>query len=104
VKNDVYRAVRHFEQAARLDPSDPEVAHVTRWNRVLTHPTQWPIYPIQRFGPIRVWVAYLVVIAIAGATGLWWLAAPIVILYLFMVVYSWTIAPLARWWMHRRIK
>lgn len=101
---DVYTAVRHFEQAARLDPSDTEVAHVTRFNRVLTHPLQWPIYPVQRFGPLKVWAAYVVLLLALTALKLWWLAVPLVILYLFMVVYSWTVAPLARWWMRRKLR
>ena len=29
---------------------------------------------------------------------------PFVVLYLFLVVYSWTVAPLARWWMQRRAR
>ena len=58
--NDIFGAVRHFDEAVRLDPSDQDTAHVARHNRVLTHWLQWPIYPILRFGPIKVWGAYLV--------------------------------------------
>ena len=100
--DDVYKAVRHFEEAARLDPTDREIAHVARHNRVVTHWLQWPLYPIQRFGPLKVWAAYLVLLGVILATDQWWLAAIVVPLYLFLVVYSWTVAPLARWWMHRR--
>lgn len=103
-RSDVYGAVRHFEQAARLDPSDEDVVHVTRFNRVLTHPLQWPVYPIQRFGALKVWAVYIVVLLLATATGRWWIAAPIAGIYLFMVVYSWTISPLASWWMRRRMR
>jgi tetratricopeptide (TPR) repeat protein len=104
VEGNVYAAVRHHEEAVRLDPSDRDLADVVRYNRTLTHWLQWPIYPIQRFGPLKVWGAYLVVVAIAAATGKYQLVAPLVVLYLFMVVYSWTIAPLARWWTQRRIR
>lgn len=100
----VYGAVRHFEEAARLDPSDEEVVRVTRHNRILTHPLQWPIYPIQRFGPFKVWGAYLVIFMLVASTGIGWLMAAVVVLYLFMVVYSWTAAPLARWWMGRKLR
>jgi tetratricopeptide (TPR) repeat protein len=101
---DVYRALRHFEHAARLDPSDREIARVTRYNRVLTHPLQWPIWPIQRFGVIRVWVAYIGLIALSSLTGIRWLPPALVGIYLALVVYSWTIAPLARWWMRRGLR
>jgi Flp pilus assembly protein TadD len=101
---DVYAAVRHFEQAARLDPSDGEIARVTRYNRVLTHPLQWPIWPIQRFGVIRVWLAYVALIALSSLTGIRWLPPTLVGIYLALVLYSWTVAPLARWWMRRRLR
>jgi tetratricopeptide (TPR) repeat protein len=101
-RSDVHRAVRHFEHATRLDPTDTDTADVTRHNRAVTHWSQWPIYPINRFGPFKVWAAYLVLVAAVSATGVWAVAAPLIILYLFMVVYSWTIAPLARQWLQRR--
>ena len=104
VEGNVYRAVRHFDEAVRLDPSDLDTARVARQNRTLTHWIQWPMYPIQRFGAIKVWAAYLVVLALVTATGQTTLFLPLVALYLFMVVYSWTVAPLARWWMNRRIR
>ena len=37
---------------------------------------------------------------LVAATGQTTLFVPLVALYLFLVVYSWTVAPLARWWMH----
>jgi tetratricopeptide (TPR) repeat protein len=104
VEDNVYGAVRHFDEAVRLDPSDQATAHVARHNRTLTHWLQWPVYPIQRFGPIKVWAAYLVLLALTAATGQALLIVPLVALYLFLVVYSWTVAPLARWWMQRRIR
>lgn len=102
--DNVHRAVRHFEEAARLDPTDADTARVARHNKTLTHWLQWPVYPIQRFGPLKVWGVYLGLLVLTSATGLWYIAAPLLFLYLFMIVYSWTIAPLARWWMQRRIR
>jgi Flp pilus assembly protein TadD len=102
-RSDIHGAVRHFEHATRLDPTDHDTAHVTRYNRTLTHWLQWPIYPIQRFGPLKVWAAYLVFIAVVTATGTIEYAWPLILLYLFMVVYSWTVAPLSRWWLRRKI-
>jgi tetratricopeptide (TPR) repeat protein len=104
VEGNVYRAVRHFDEAVRLDPSDRETASVARQNRTLTHWIQWPMYPIQRFGPIKVWAAYLILLALVTASGQTVLFLPLLGLYLFLVVYSWTVAPLARWWMNRRIR
>ena len=102
-RSDIHGAVRHFEHATRLDPTDHDTAHVTRFNRTLTHWSQWPIYPIQRFGPMKVWGAYIVFFLIASATGVVKYVWPVIVVYLVMVVYSWTAAPLARWWMQRRL-
>jgi len=102
-RRDLHRAVRHFEHATRLDPTDHDTAHVTRYNRALTHWSQWPLYPVQRFGPLKVWAAYLVLLGIVSATDTWRFAWPVILVYFFIVVYSWTIAPLARWWLRRRI-
>jgi tetratricopeptide (TPR) repeat protein len=99
-----YAAVRHHTHAVRLDPSDRELADVVRQNRILTHPLQWPIYLVQRVGPMRLWGAYIALLILSFAAGLRWLTAVLVPVYLFMVVYSWTIAPLARWWMERKLR
>ncbi len=102
-RSDIHGAVRHFEHATRLDPTDHDTAHVTRFNRTLTHWSQWPLYPIQRFGPLKVWGAYLLFFLVASATGVIEYLWPVIVVYLIMVVYSWTAAPLARWWMRRRL-
>ena len=101
--NNVYRAVHHFEEAVRLDPTDADTARVVRHNRTVTHWSQWPLYPIQRFGALKVWGAYIALFLIASATGLWYIVAPLVVVYLFLVVYSWTVGPAARWWMRRKL-
>ena len=99
-----YAAVRHHERAIRLDPSDRELAHVVRHNRIVTHWLQWPIYLVQRFGPMRVWAVYVGLLILGIVTEQYWLTAILIPIYLAMVVYSWTIAPLARWWMGRRLR
>ena len=102
--SNVYAGVRHHEQAIRLNPADRELADVVRHNRIVTHWLQWPLYPMQRFGVIKVWVAYLVLLFIVLGTGNSYLIGAVVGTYLTLVVYSWTVAPLARWWMGRRLR
>jgi tetratricopeptide (TPR) repeat protein len=104
VEGNVYGSLRHHEEAVRLDPSDRQLADVVRHNRTLTHWLQWPIYPIQRFGPLKVWGAYLALLLVVSSLGYSWLTVALVVVYLFMVVYSWTIAPLSRWLMQRRLR
>ena len=102
-RSDIHRAVRHFEHATRLDLTDHETAYVTRYNRTLTHWSQWPLYPLQRFGPFKVWGAYIVFFLAASAAGVVEYVWPVIVLYLLLVVYSWTIGPLSRWWLRRRL-
>lgn len=104
VEGNVYAALRHHEEAVRLDPSDRELASVVRHNRTLTHWLQWPLYPVQRFGPLKVWVAFVALFAVTLVLDLSYVSAALLIVYLFMVVYSWTLAPVARWWMQRKIR
>lgn len=104
VEGNVYESLRHHEEAVRLDPSDRELAGVVRHNRTLTHWLQWPIYPIQRFGPLKVWGAYLALLLVVSLLGYSWLTVTLVVVYLFMVFYSWTVAPLSRWLMQRRLR
>ncbi len=99
--SNVYAGVRHHEQAIRLNPGDHELADVVRHNRIVTHWSQWPLYPMQRFGVIKVWAAYLVLLFLVMGTGNSLLIGAVVGTYLTLVVYSWTIAPLTRWWMER---
>jgi tetratricopeptide (TPR) repeat protein len=102
-RSDIRGAVRHFEHATRLDPTDHDTAHVTRYNRTLTHWSQWPLWPIQRFGPLKVWGAYILFFVIASAAGVITYVWPLIVLYLLLVVYSWTFAPLSRWWLRRKL-
>lgn len=102
-RSDIHRAVRHFEHATRLDPTDHDTAYVARYNRTLTHWSQWPLYPLYRFGPLKVWGAYMVFFLAASAAGVIKYVWPVIVLYLLLVVYSWTIGPISRWWLRRRI-
>jgi hypothetical protein len=41
---------------------------------------------------------------VVSSLGYSWLTVALVVVYLFMVVYSWTIAPLSRWLMQRKLR
>lgn len=101
-RGDVAGARRSFEVAARADPSDRPVAEATRETRIAAHPLLWPVWPIERFGPIRLWLGMLGAIFVLAALDLAVPAAIVLVAYLFVVVYSWTGAPLARRWLRSR--
>ncbi|HEX6787878.1 MAG TPA: tetratricopeptide repeat protein [Gaiellaceae bacterium] len=95
-------ARRHYEAAARLDPTDARVVEAAHAARRVAHPVLWPIYPVIRFGPMRTWLGFIVIAGIAFATHITPLITVVIVGYLFMVVYSWTIAPLFVRHMRRR--
>jgi tetratricopeptide (TPR) repeat protein len=95
-------ARRHFETAARLDPADAEVADVARRSRWATHPLMWPLLPFQRFGPGKVWLAYIALFVVTAGLGIGWLTLALVATYLFLVVYSWVVPPLLLRWLKQR--
>jgi tetratricopeptide (TPR) repeat protein len=99
------RAARgHFETAARLDPADAQVAQIARRSRWATHPLMWPLLPFQRFGPGKVWLAYIALFAVTAGLGIGWLTIALVVSYLVLVVYSWTVPPLLLRWLRWRAR
>ena len=95
-------ARRHYETAARLDPSDAAVVAAAHDARRVAHPMLWPIYPVIRFGAMRTWLGFIVLAGLAFASHVKALVAVVIVGYLFMVVYSWTVAPLFVRYMRRR--
>jgi tetratricopeptide (TPR) repeat protein len=89
-----FRARRHFETAARLDPGDHDVVSVARRSRWATHPLLWPLIPFQRFGAGKVWLGVIALFVVGAALHAYWLAEPVILLYLLLVIYSWTVPPL----------
>jgi tetratricopeptide (TPR) repeat protein len=97
-------ARRHFETAAKLDPADAQVAQIARRSRWATHPLMWPLLPFQRFGPGKVWLAYIALFAVTAGLGIGWLTIALVVSYLTLVVYSWTVPPLLLRWLRWRAR
>jgi cytochrome c-type biogenesis protein CcmH/NrfG len=95
-------ADKHFRNAATLAPDIRAITDVAKETRFYNHPLMWPLYPIRRFGRIPVWLG--LVALMVGLAALGWEAAAgmVVLLYFFLVVYSWTVPRLLRWYLKRR--
>ena len=93
-------AVRHFEEAARLEPS-AEVVEAVRSNRVASHPIQKPLMPIYRLGRWRAWIVYL---ALFGLFRLVFppLAGVVAVLWVSLAILSWTAPAILRRRQRRR--
>jgi tetratricopeptide (TPR) repeat protein len=90
-----------MRQAAASAPGEQAYAESAMEMRIAKHPLLVPIRPILRFGPLRTWVAAIVVIYGLRALGLPALAAVAAGLWLLLCVYSWVVPPLVRRWMRR---
>jgi predicted Zn-dependent protease len=62
-------ALRSYEEAARLDPSDELVARGAQEARIANHPVLAPVRPIWRFGRWRSYFVYLSIFLALGFVG-----------------------------------
>jgi hypothetical protein len=69
--------------------------------RIAKHPLMLPIRPFVRFGPLKTWVAAIVVIYALRLTGLPVLSAAVAVVWVLLCIYSWVVPPLVRRWMRR---
>jgi tetratricopeptide (TPR) repeat protein len=101
-RGDVLGARRSFETAIRDDPTHRGLATAVRETRVATHPLLWPMLPLERLGVAGSWVAAVATIFGLRALGLDTASGIAAIVWLVLVVYSWTAAPAAMRWLERR--
>ncbi len=94
-------ARRHFEEAARQDFTDQELAEVALEARALAHPLMWPLWPLYRLGVLKFWVLGVGGIFLLGAVAPTPVAVAWIVAYLFVVAYSWVAPPLIRRWVFR---
>jgi tetratricopeptide (TPR) repeat protein len=101
-RGDVRGAKRSFETAIRDDPTDRALGEAVRGTRVATHPLLWPVLPLERLGVAGSWVAAMAVIFGLRALGLGTASGIALVVWIAIVVYSWTAAPAAVRWLERR--
>ena len=95
-------ALRHYEEAARLNPENPEIREALREAKVGAHPLLAPVRQVWRIGRWRVWVAYLVVASILAAARLQSLRLALGIVWITIVALSWLGPPILRRWYGRK--
>lgn len=103
VRGDASRAARYFDERARYDVRDHAAAAVAREARIRAHWLFAPLRPFTRFGPGRVWLVAIGVGFLLNAAGLGTLAFGWAVAYIVLVVYSWTVPPLARRYLEWRM-
>jgi tetratricopeptide (TPR) repeat protein len=101
-EGDYQAAARHLHTAARHEPDNEEYVSSARWGRYGAHPLLLPLWPVRRFGQVRVWLGSLAIIVLAGALGMETLAGILLIVYLFYCIYTWVVPPLIQSWLKVR--
>lgn len=102
-RGSMWASRRHYETAASVHTGEAEIVDAAREMRIENHWIFWPLWPVHRFGPARVWLAAIAFFVLGGALRL---PSPVLVagmlLYLALVLYSWTVPRLARRWLRRR--
>ncbi|GLZ00110.1 hypothetical protein Acsp02_73620 [Actinoplanes sp. NBRC 103695] len=101
VRGQVGDAYSGLRQAAAAAPGEQVYAESAMDARIASHPLLLPIRPVLRFGPLKTWIAALVVIYGLRALGLGALSLLAGGLWLVFCVYSWVVPPLVRRWVRR---
>jgi tetratricopeptide (TPR) repeat protein len=101
-RGNVRGARRSFETAIQDDPTDRGLGAAVRGTRIATHPLLWPVLPIERLGVAGSWIAAIVIIFGLRALGLGTASAIATVVWIALVIYSWTAAPAAVRWLERR--
>jgi tetratricopeptide (TPR) repeat protein len=95
-RGDVDGAAEHLRTAVVSDPRDSVAAELARANLAWRHPLMWPLRPVQRFGPAKVWIAGIVLLMVVRTTKNTPLMLTVGIAWLVYCVYSWVVPPLVR--------
>lgn len=95
-------AEKRFTAAARQNPNDKAVTDAVRHTRYLRHPLLIPLYPIEKFGSIPIWIGFIVVVYGLQALGQLQLAGIIATIYIIYVIYSWVVPRALKWYLARK--
>lgn len=83
------------------ESGDRELRERARVNRAYRSVWLLPLWPLERFGVVPFWLAWVTALIGLSALGLEQVLVVLVPLYLLFVVYSWVAPPLVRRWARR---
>lgn len=85
-RGDVGSGLRHYDEAARLDPSDPALAWVGRRSRALQRPFFAPLLFLERVSGGHVRIAWVLVVLASTRSGVPLLTAAVFAFWIYMWV------------------
>lgn len=77
-------AMRHFDEAARLDPSDPVMAWVGRRSRALQRPFFAPLLFLERASRGHVRIAWVLVVLVCAHSGVPYITLAVIVFWVYM--------------------
>ena len=89
-------ATKHHLTYASIDPEDAGARELGRQAKYLRHPLMRPLWFIERFGPGKIWIAWVVIFFGLQGAGYEGVAGTLALVYLGLVVYSWVVPPILR--------
>jgi Flp pilus assembly protein TadD len=96
---EAYRSIRYV---AGQQPDDRDAVEAARQLRIETHWLLWPMRPLYRYGPFKIWIGVVALMLGLRAAGLVWAAVGVALCWAVYCVYSWTVPPLVRYVLRRR--
>jgi tetratricopeptide (TPR) repeat protein len=101
-RGQVDAAYAGFRQAAAARPTEQAFADSALELQIARHPLMRPLWPVLRFGGLKIWLSAILLIFGLRAAGLPGPATVLGLTWLVYCVYSWVVPPLVRWWVKRR--
>lgn len=94
-------AAAPLRRAAYMDPQNRNFTSTARQVNFWTHWLLLPIRLIHRIGPIPLWIGAIAIVFVSRSLGFNTFSSVVAVLYLVLVVYSWGMPPLLKWWLKR---
>jgi tetratricopeptide (TPR) repeat protein len=85
-RGDVSESLRHFDEAARLDPSDPTLAWVGRRSRAMQRPFFAPVLFLERISRGHSRIAWVAVVVASMRAGVPLLTAAVIAFWVYLWV------------------
>lgn len=87
---------RHIKHAVQQNPDEEAFRNLAREGRRMTHWAMWPLWPVQKFGPVALYVFFAGGILLLRAFDLTRFATYFAMFYLGYCIYSWVVPRIIR--------
>lgn len=90
------RATEHHLTSAAMNPEDEDARILGRQAKYIRHPLMRPMWFVERVGPGKIWIAWIVILIGLRSADLDGVAGVATIVYLSFALYTWVVPPILR--------